>query len=285
MELKCRAKINLSLDVTGRREDGYHLVRMVMQMLELHDTLQIEKSEIPGIRLTTNRPGLVEPQNNLVYRAADMLMKEKGITEGLEIRLEKRIPAAAGLAGGSSDAAAAFLGVNEIFSLGFSAEELCERAVRLGADIPYCIMGGTMLAEGIGERLTALPPMPECVIALAKPDIDVPTPWCYKELDKAPITDHPDVSGQIEALKAQNLEGIVERFENVLEKVTISRYPLIREIKNYMTENGAAGTLMSGSGPTVFAVFRDKEQAENACRGLKECGLAKEVFVTRPYRN
>ena len=280
MELKALGKINLGLDVLGRRENGYHDVRMVMQTLYLYDQITIEKTEKPGIELSTNLFYLPVNENNLAYRAADLLMQEFGVKEGVKITLEKHIPVAAGMAGGSSNAAAVLYGINRMFSLGLSQEELMERGVKLGADVPYCIMRGTVLAEGIGEILTPLPAMPRCTVLVAKPPISVSTKLVYEKLDAHEIENHPDIDGVLEGLERQDLKKIASSMGNVLERVTVEEYPVIEEIKEMMKENGALNAMMSGSGPTVFGLYSDKRMAKEAAQKIKESGIAKQVYVT-----
>lgn len=280
MELKALGKINLGLDVLGRRENGYHDVRMVMQTLYLYDQITIEKTEKPGIELSTNLFYLPVNENNLAYRAADLLMQEFGVEEGVKITLEKHIPVAAGMAGGSSNAAAVLYGINRMFSLGLSQEELMERGVKLGADVPYCIMRGTVLAEGIGEILTPLPAMPRCTVLVAKPPISVSTKLVYEKLDAHEIENHPDIDGVLEGLKRQDLKKIASSMGNVLERVTVEEYPVIEEIKEMMKKNGALNAMMSGSGPTVFGLYSDKRMAKEAAQKIKESGIAKQVYVT-----
>jgi len=273
-------KINLGLDVLGRRENGYHDVRMVMQTLYLYDQIRMQKTKEPGIRLSTNLYYLPADENNLAYKAADLLMREFEIKEGVDIALEKHIPVAAGMAGGSSNAAAVLFGMNRMFSLGLSQKELMDRGVTLGADVPYCVMRGTVLAEGIGEILTPLPAMPKCHVLIAKPPISVSTKLVYEKLDSHEITEHPDIDGILDGLKSKNLKKIASCIGNVLEKVTIEEYPVIEEIKNVMKENGALNAMMSGSGPTVFGIYEEKERAKRAAQKIKDFQLAKQVYVT-----
>ncbi|MCI5869039.1 MAG: 4-(cytidine 5'-diphospho)-2-C-methyl-D-erythritol kinase [Dorea sp.] len=280
LELKALGKINLGLDVLGRRENGYHDVRMVMQTLYLYDQIKMEKTKKPGIELNTNLFYLPVNENNLAYRAADLLMKEFEIKEGVKITLEKHIPVAAGMAGGSSNAATVLFGMNRMFSLGLSQQELMDRGVTLGADVPYCIMRGTVLAEGIGEILTPLPAMPKCHVLIAKPPISVSTKLVYEKLDSHEITEHPDIDGILKGLKERNLKKIASSMGNVLEKVTIEEYPVIEEIKNVMKKSGALNAMMSGSGPTVFGIFDEKDRAKRAARRIREQQLAKQVYVT-----
>lgn len=274
------AKINLGLDVLRRRPDGYHEVKMVMQTVDIYDDLFLEKTEKPGVELQIEGSELTAGKDNLICRAAELFMEEKGIAGGVKIRLVKRIPIAAGMAGGSSDAAATLRGMNELWETGCSAQELQKLGVRLGADIPYCVVGGTMLSEGIGEILTPLPAPPECVLLIAKPEISVSTKFVYENLHADTLKSHPDIDGMVEAIRRGQLEGITERMGNVLETVTTRTYPVIEEIKTVMKEKGAENALMSGSGPTVFGIFGQKEQAEAAAAILRERDLAKQVFVT-----
>ena len=283
ISLKARAKVNLALDVVRRREDGYHEVRMIMQTIGLYDLLEIRRELEPGIRIQINLPYLPVNENNLVYKAADMLMKEFTIEEGVFIRLDKRIPVAAGMAGGSSDAAATLYGINRLFELGLSKKQLMERGAKIGADVPYCLMRGTALAEGIGERLTPLPPMVSCPVLIAKPKESVSTKFVYQNLKLDETTVHPDVDGMIADMKANDLHAIARGLGNVLETVTIPHCPVIAEIKERMIELGALNALMSGSGPTVFGLFETEETARRACEEMKSSGLAKQIFVTSIY--
>ncbi|MCI6042814.1 4-(cytidine 5'-diphospho)-2-C-methyl-D-erythritol kinase [bacterium] len=285
MKLRAYAKINLGLDVLRRREDGYHDVKMIMQTIQMYDMLEMEKSEQPGIHLTTNLSYIPVNENNLAYKAVKLLMDQYRIEEGITISLNKFIPVAAGMAGGSSDAAAALVGVNRMFQLGLTRQQLMKLGVKIGADVPYCVMRGTALAEGIGEKLTALPPMPQCYVLIGKPGINVSTKFVYTNLNLGPDTHHPDINGMIQALQDRDLYGITDRMENVLESVTIPAYPVIETIKNHMKAHGAVNAMMSGSGPTVFGIFDDKEKAEYACEKLKESMLTKQTFLTTVFNN
>lgn len=274
------AKINLGLDVLRRREDGYHEVKMVMQTVGISDTLTFTKKSKQGITLKTDNSELSVREDNLICRAANLLFARAGVTQGVDIFLQKRIPIAAGMAGGSTDAAAALLGLNELFGIGFSIEQLQQIGVMLGADIPYCIMGGTALAEGIGADLTKLPMPPQCILVVAKPDINVSTKFVYENLHADTLSYHPDIDGMVEAIKAGSLSGITDRLGNVLETVTVREYPVIDTIKNLMKNEGAENALMSGSGPTVFGIFTMEEEARRAAEQIKVQKLAKQVFVT-----
>ena len=280
LELKALGKINLGLDVLGRRENGYHDVRMVMQTVYLYDRSIMKKSKTPGIRLETNLYYLPVNENNLAYQAAQMLMDEFHIEEGVSIQLDKHIPVAAGMAGGSSNAAAVLFGMNRMFSLGLSQKELMERGVKLGADVPYCIMRGTVLAEGIGEILTPLSPMPKCYVLIAKPAISVSTKMVYEKLDSHEIEDHPDIDGILAGLKAGDLKKVAGSMGNVLERVTVDAYPVIDQIKKMMIKEGALNAMMSGSGPTVFGIFEEKATARKAADAIRDARLTKQVYVT-----
>lgn len=285
MRLRALAKINLGLDVLGRREDGYHELRMIMQTINMYDQLDMEISEEPGIRITTNLPYVPVNQNNLVYQAANMLLEEFQIKEGLTVDLQKMIPVAAGMAGGSSDAAAAMIGVNRLFQLGLSVKDLMERGVKIGADVPYCLLRGTALAEGIGDKLRALPACPDCYVLIGKPGISVSTKFVYENLHANELKSHPRIDEMLDAIQWHNLYKMADLMENVLETVTIPQYPIIEEIKNHMKEHGALNAMMSGSGPTVFGLFDDKTLAEQACEALRESRLARTVFLTTVFNN
>ena len=285
MRLQAFAKINLGLDVLGKREDGYHEVRMIMQTIRMYDQLDMRKSVEPGIHLTTNKKYIPVDENNLVWRAAKLMMDTCGIIEGVSIHLHKVIPVAAGMAGGSSDAAATLVGMNRLFHCGLSKEKLMELGVQIGADVPYCVLRGTALAEGIGEKLTVLPPMPDCWILIGKPGISVSTKYVYTTLDLNTDTVHPDIDGMKKALEDGNLYGITERMGNVLQDVTIPAEPEVERIKEQMKTLGAVNAMMSGSGPTVFGIFDNEEKAQEACQKLRESGSCQQVFLTVPFNN
>ena len=288
LHLKAYAKVNLGLDVLRRREDGYHEVRMIMQTVKLFDYITLQKNTCGQIRLSSNLPYLPLNEKNLVYRAIDTIRTAYNISDGVDAAIEKHIPVAAGMAGGSTDAAAVLVGVNRMFDLGFTKKELMERGVKLGADVPYCIMRGTALSEGIGEILTELPPSPKCHLVIAKPQISVSTKAVYGKLrvnELAP-EEHPDIDGMTEAIRNGDLDGVISRLGNVLETVTIPDHPEIARIKSMMMENGACGSLMSGSGPTVFGIYKDRELAEKTCQALKEADdgrLTRQVYLTEFY--
>lgn len=271
--VKGYAKINLGLDVVGKLENGYHLLRSVMQQIDLYDTIELTEKETLDnglqISLTSDCDTVPLDQSNLACKAAKLLMEYDDIRESVHIHIIKRIPVAAGLAGGSTDAAAVFMGMNELFGLGHSKDELRELGVKLGADVPFCIMGGTALAEGIGEKLTPIGTMPEMYIVIAKPSIGVSTKYVYENLRLEQIT-HPDTEQILDAMRRKDLAAMTGLLGNVLESVTIEKYPLIRELKEAMLDVGAAGSLMSGSGPTVFGIFDTMEKAVAAEKRMRQ---------------
>lgn len=283
MRLHALAKINLGLDIIGKREDGYHEVRMIMQTIQMYDVLDIRKAKTPGITLTANLPYVPSDERNLAYKAAKLLMDEFQVPDGVTIRLDKTIPVAAGMAGGSSDAAAALIGVNKIFHLGLSEEELMLRGVKIGADVPYCIMRGTALAEGIGEKLTRIPQIPKCYVLIGKPGVSVSTKQAYESISLDENTVHPDIDGMVEDIKNGDLYAMTKKMGNVFEKGIIKRHPVIQEIKNLMEANGSLKSMMSGSGPTVFGVFDDRQKLKKAASVLRQSGLAKTVFAANIY--
>jgi 4-diphosphocytidyl-2-C-methyl-D-erythritol kinase len=272
------AKINLTLDVIGKRPDGYHEVEMVMQALELHDTLSFEKHE-NNIQLTCNWPSIPVNEKNLVYKIAVALKERTGYPGGATIHIHKEIPMEAGLAGGSSDAAAALKGLNELWNLKLSLEELMEIGGAIGADIPFCLIGGTALATGKGEKLKVLKSASPLWIVLAKPTIGVSTAMVYQNFNLAKVEKHPNTKVMINALKENNFQGIVVNLGNVLETVTLELYPELKKIKAQLKELGAHGVLMSGSGPTIFGIFMEKDPAQEALNQLSK--TLTQVFLTK----
>ena len=283
IRLKARAKINLGLDVLGKREDGYHEVRMVMQTIGIYDRLILTKIPEEEIRITSNLAFLPGNENNLIYKAIKLLKDEYHFPGGVSVDLNKFIPVAAGMAGGSTDAASTMFGVNRLFGLNLSMGKMMELGVRLGADVPYCVMRGTALAEGIGEKLTRITPVPHMWILIAKPQINVSTRLVYEQLDMGGIQKHPDIDGIIRAIEAQDVVRIAQSMGNVLENVTVPLYPVIETIKQDMLSHGAINAMMSGSGPTVFGIFPD-EQTTLACQAfLKKKGDARQVYITENF--
>lgn len=284
VEYKARAKVNLGLDVCGRMPNGYHEVKMIMQTIDLYDELEFVKRKDPDIILSVDsKDPLGDIGNNLIFRVAKMMREYFHIKEGVEIHLKKHIPVAAGMAGGSTDAAVTMLAMNELYDLEQTREQLMNLVIKLGADIPFCIMGGTALAEGIGEKLTPLPAPPRASVLIAKPPIMVSTKDVYQGLKIDELTSHPDIDGMIEALKQGNLQGITDRMENVLETVTVKQFPVIAQIKDFMKEHGAVNALMSGSGPTVFGIYKEEKAAKEAAEALRETGFARQIHVTEFY--
>ncbi len=283
LQLKAYAKINLGLDVVGKREDGYHEVRMIMQTVKLFDKLTFRVLKQDEIRIKTNLGFLPVDEHNLIYKAIRLLKDTYHIDKGMEVDLFKCIPVAAGMAGGSTDCAAALVGASKLFDLHLNRDTLMELGVTLGADVPYCVMRGTALSEGIGEVLTPLKPLPDCFILIAKPPISVSTRFVYEHLDAAGLREHPDIDGMVSAIGKGDLQAIADRMENVLETVTIPKYPVIDTMKTLMKDNGAMNALMSGSGPTVFGLFQEEAAARRAENAIRENNLAGQVYVVTPF--
>lgn len=283
IRLKALAKINLGLDVVGKQENGYHLVRMVMQTIHLFDSVQMQKTRAPGILITSNMKFLPRDENNIAYRAADLLMQEFGIKEGIHINITKRIPVCAGMAGGSTDAAAVLYGMNQMYGLKMSYKQMAKRGLTLGADVPYCLMRGTALAEGIGEKLTRLPAMPRCMVVVAKPAVSVSTKWVYENLHLDGQMAHPDIDRLITGIERQDLKQMALSMGNLLEEVTVKAYPVITQIKENLASHGAIHAMMSGSGPTVFALFEKRQEAQKAADAVRISGLARQIYVTTVF--
>ena len=264
--IKAPAKVNLTLDVTGKRPNGYHDLKMIMQTISVFDEIKLSLTEEEKIDLHMNKelPDKIPAEKNLVYKAAALMKEKFDIKGGFDIELQKNIPAAAGLAGGSSDCAATLIAVNEVCELGLTTQELCDIGVKLGADVPFCIRKGTMLSEGIGEILTPLTPFKDVWVVLVKPDISVSTAYVYTHLDLPNLKYHPDTEKAIECIGNGDISGLSNVLSNVLETVTVPEYPVLTEIKEFLVQNGAEGSLMSGSGPTVFGIFKNKEDARRA---------------------
>ncbi len=285
IKLKALAKINLGLDVIGKREDGYHEVRMIMQTIHLYDQLEIKKVDGPGISMDANLDFLPLNENNLIVKAAKLMQETYSMKEGVHVSLKKYIPVSAGMAGGSTDAAAVLYGMNELFGLGAKRQQLMELGVKIGADVPYCLMRGTALAEGIGEKLKSLPPVPKCPVLIAKPGINVSTKFVYENLRLDRHTVHPNIDALLDAIRAKDLHALSHNMGNILETVTIHQYPVIEEIKEHMKAHGAINAMMSGSGPTVFGLFEDEKGAQKAYEAMKKARLAKQVYLTSIYNN
>lgn len=269
----------------GKTGRCYHEVRMVMQTIHLYDRVEIKKTRSPHIHVETNLYYLPVNEDNLVYRAAKLMKDEFQIKEGVRIVLQKFIPVAAGLAGGSSDAAAVLVGMNRIFNLGLKQNKLMELGLKIGADVPFCIMRGTALAEGIGEKLTALPPMPKCPVLIAKPAISVSTKAVYEGLKLYDGMEHPDIDGVMEGIQQKDLKGVASHMGNILETVTIPMYPVIEDIKKLMLENGALNAMMSGSGPTVFGLFPNEKEIRRGIRSVETVRTGKNVYTSDIHNN
>lgn len=280
IRLKALAKINLGLDVVGKRDDGYHLVRMVMQTIHLYDSIHMQKIRQPGIQLTSNMKFLPKDGHNIAYRAADLFIQEFNITGGIRINITKRIPVCAGMAGGSTDAAAVLYGMNQMYGLKLSHGQLSQRGLTLGADVPYCLMRGTALAEGIGEKLTRLPAMPRCMVVIAKPSVSVSTKWVYENLHLERHMVHPDIDRLLAGIEQKDLKKMAAGMGNILEEVTAKEYPVIVQIKENLKAHGALHAMMSGSGPTVFALFEKRGDAQKAADALRASGMARQIYVT-----
>lgn len=264
IQLKSRAKINLSIDVLGKREDGYHLVEMIMQTIDLFDKIKIFSLKEDTIIIESNSLDIPLDSTNIVYKAADLIKKQYNIKEGVKIIIEKNIPIAAGMAGGSSNAAAVLVGLNQLWQLKLSENKLKELGLKLGADVPFCIGGQTALAENIGEKLTKIDGLSENIfILVCKPELFVSTKEIYEEIDLKIIEKRPNNKLLIQLLKENKIQQIADNMYNVLEEVTREKYPVIEEIEKIMMENDALGSMMSGSGPTVFGLYRNREDAEN----------------------
>lgn len=289
LSLKAYAKINIGLDVLKRREDGYHELRMVMQTVGLSDTVVLSQTVEPGIFLKTDRPDLPVDRGNLAYRAAELLFSRFALPGGIRIGLEKHIPAAAGLAGGSADAAAVLRGMHAMYQIPVSLEELSEMSLPLGADVPYCVLGGTALAEGIGEKLSFLPAFPDRPVLIAKPVFDLATPYIYKNLhvDEIPAEKHPDMDAVLSAIGRGDAAAAAEKMENILEVPALRAYPEIEVYKEALKRYGALGASMTGSGSAVFGIFAERRQAEEAAEQLSRdfAGAFDSITVTEPVRS
>lgn len=278
MKIKAYAKINIALDIVGKREDGYHLLRMIMQNIDLYDTITMEKID-SGIKLKCNKHYVPTDERNLAYKAAKLFMETYSINEGVEIDLVKNIPVSAGLAGGSTDAAGVLKLMNEMFQVNASEAELKTLGLRLGADIPYCISGGTALCEGIGEKITQLKPFKDKILVLIKPPFGVSTKEVYREFDLTKVIFHPKIEELIKAMEKNDIYFVAENMKNLLENVTLKKHRVITNIKEEVKSNGSIGTMMSGSGPTVFAFFDDMLKAQMCYDNMKK--KYKDVFITR----
>ena len=281
MTLKARAKVNIGLDITGVLDNGYHLVDMIMQTLQMHDEVTIRKKRERGIEIRSNLRYLPVNENNIVYQAAKMMVDEFQNQDGLRFDIKKEIPVAAGMAGGSADAASALIGINRMYQLSLSTEELCIRGLQLGADVPYCIQGGTMHATGIGEKLERITAMPDCFVVVVKPKASASTKVVYQKFDQLEQVKHPNMTQLLLQMEGKNLNGIADAMGNVLEQVTISMIPEIATIKEVLLKNGALNAMMSGSGPTVFGLYTDRTQADRAVAELSYIKDIQKACVTK----
>ena len=284
IELKAYGKINIGLDVIRKREDGYHDLDMIMQTVGVYDDVIISRedgTQTYEIEVSTDADILPNDKGNLDFMAAKVLMEAYDIKSKVKIHINKRIPIAGGMAGGSADCAAVLRGVNQLFQLGLTDEQLQEYGVKLGADVPYCIVGGTKRAQGIGEILTDLPTPPKCYVIIAKPDAFVSTKFVYSHIRPAQIENHPDIDGIIESIKAGDLYGMCEKIANVMEDVTIPEYPIIQKVKDILKSNGAVNALMSGSGPTVFGIYDDEEKAKQSMDALSGKEFVSQLYLTK----
>lgn len=276
--LKSRAKINLSIDVLGKRQDGYHLVEMIMQTIDLYDLIEINEKDNDQITIKSTSDEIPLDCNNLVYKAANLIKKTFNINKGVEIHIKKNIPVAAGMAGGSSNAAAVLVGLNKLWNLNLSNQQLEKIGLKLGADVPFCINGGAVLASGIGEELTPIKGLTKDVcILVCKPDLFVSTKEVYECIDSKDIDKRPNNKFLIECLKNEDTRQLAENMFNVLEGVTMDKHPVIQQIKDIMTNNRALGAMMSGSGPTVFGLYENREDAVK-CKAILEKQF-KQTFV------
>lgn len=286
LALKAYGKINLGLDVLRKRPDGYHDLKMIMQMVDVYDDIIITKTgRKDEIIVATDKFVLENEKGNLAYMAVKLLFDEFNIHQGIEIKINKRIPIAGGMAGGSSDCATTLMGINEMFDLKLSKEDLMKRGVKLGADVPYCVLGKTAIAEGIGEILTPLSTPPSCYVIIAKPPVSVSTAFVYRNIRPDEITKRPDIDGMAEAIKNGDLYKMSSLLYNVMEDVTVPEYPIIADIKKMMIENGALNSIMSGSGPTVFGIYDNLEKAENTMKLLKKSNLTEQLYLTKFIEN
>ena len=271
---KAYGKINIGLDVTGKREDGYHLVKMILQTVDIHDDVTVRKAK-SGILLTCDDPDLPTDERNLAYRAAAAMIEAFHLEDGVSIDIKKRIPKEAGMAGGSTDAAAVILAMQELFDLNATTEELDAIALRLGADVPFCLRKGTWLAEGIGEKLTQLKDLPHADLVIIVPDFGISTKWAYEQVDAIPDLKHPDIDAIAQAIEAGDIAKAAKSMGNILEEVAVRNYPKIREIKETFLAHGAMGAMMSGSGSAVFGIFDDPTKAEQSFEAFKGDGYGK----------
>lgn len=277
MKVKAYGKINIALDVIGKRDDGYHLLKMIMQTVNIYDELELKKSA-KGIKITSNKSFVPTDNRNLVYKAIELFCNTYSVEKAISVHIEKNIPVEAGMAGGSTDAAAALRAMRDLYKPEISDKELMELGVKIGADVPYCIKGGTALCEGIGEVITELKPFKDKLLVVVKPNFGVSTIATYKGFKLSEVKQHPKVDELIEAMNRDDLKYVADNMMNLLELVTLKEHEEISKIKEFMCAEGALGSMMSGSGPTVFGFFDSEEKANKCAEMLKD--KYKEVFVT-----
>lgn len=280
--LNAYGKVNIGLDVTGRRDDGYHLVKMIMQSVDICDEVTV-KREPEGISLTCDDPEVPAGPSNLAWKAAAMVMEAAGLKGGVSIDIKKNIPMAAGMAGGSTDAAAVIRGMNKVFELGMTLAEMDSLAVKIGADVAFCLRRGTYLAEGIGEVLTKTADIPDCHLVIVNPGISISTPYVYKKLDGIASLEHPDIEKLLQAISSGSVEQMAASMGNILELVTETENPVITDIKKDLESAGAIKAIMTGSGPTVFGIFDDTRKAGDACRLISQKGYGR-TFTAMPLK-
>lgn len=271
------AKINLSLDILGKLPNGYHSVRMIMQQIPLFDNITVTVNSGDHISLFCDKDDVPTDNRNTAYKAAQLFLEKIGQKADIKINIEKNIPAAAGMAGGSTDAATVLRPLNQLFEHPLSDTDISELCLKIGADVPFCYFGGCALSEGIGEILTPVPPLEDAYIVIGKPQFSVSTKWVYENFRMENVRKHPDTDSVISAIANKDLSLLKEKSANVLESVTETEYPVITEYKNLLNENGAVFSMMSGSGPTVFGIFDKKELAENAFNQISK--LTPEAFI------
>lgn len=281
VQLKSRAKINLALDVLRKRPDGYHEVKMIMQQIDLHDHIELIPRDDSRIQIITDCQFIPLDSGNIAYRAAEIIKERFHIAQGVDIHIEKQIPVAAGLAGGSSNAASVLIGLNKLWDLNLSLEELLDIGVAIGADVPFCILGGAAVAEGIGERLTPINGLRNVWMVIAKPSISVSTAEVYRQLDLSKIKERPDIEKLLQAIDCGDIYSVSSNMCNVLETVTETKYPIIKDIKRKMMEYNALGSMMTGSGPTVFGIYKTYERAKSAYDNLSI--LYKQTYLVQSY--
>lgn len=275
------AKINITLDVLKRRTDGYHELEMIMQSIDIFDSVEVRKTDRGEIRVFSDSSKVPEDKTNIAYKAAEKMFDFCSIKSGVDIYINKRIPVAAGLAGGSADGAAVIKAIRALFVPNENIEKFNSLAGSIGKDLPFCLKNGTAFAYGLGDELAYIKPMPESFVVLAKPDIDVPTAWVYKNLDLNKVSERPDTRAVLEAYKKGDMDTILKNTVNVLESVTAEKYPVIKELKSYLISNGALTSAMSGSGPSVYGIFESKHKADEAAGAIREKFGISEVFSTK----